>query len=156
MLGLLFWFSRSLVLVGCCSGQSLLSGPDSTCYWSSLNLTNRYSGPSMTDEYGVQPMDYDDFFEDIDGSNPEPNKFCGDCDKAFFTNGLLEVHRQKVHEDAPLLGCFTCNLDFKRKMGWYSNYLLLRNGSFGSLITKMSVSQEPAISKPTSLEGKEF
>ena len=72
----------------------------------------------MADEYGdSQPMDYDDFFEDIDGANPEPSKFCADCDKVFFTNGLLEVHRQKVHEDASLLSCFTCNLDFKRKMG---------------------------------------
>ena len=72
----------------------------------------------MGDGYDMaQTLDYDDFFDDIDGASDEPGKFCADCDKAFFTNGLLEIHRQKVHDDASLLACSTCNVDFKRKMG---------------------------------------
>ena len=42
---------------------------------------------------------------------------CLDCDKVFATNGLLEMHRQKMHEDPPLLACKSCSVDFKRKMG---------------------------------------
>lgn len=75
----------------------------------------------MSDDYDEltvqQPLDYDDFFDDIDGSGTIVSRPCLDCGKAFPTNGLLEIHRQKVHEDPPLLVCTSCNVDFKRKMG---------------------------------------
>jgi hypothetical protein len=74
----------------------------------------------MNDEYSddvCQTLDYDDFFDDIDGGGTITSKPCQDCDKVFATNGLLEIHRQKVHEDPPLLACVSCNVDFKRKMG---------------------------------------
>jgi hypothetical protein len=45
----------------------------------------------MSEDYleVTQPMDYDDFFDDIDGAIVDPIKICVDCDKGFHTNGLL-------------------------------------------------------------------
>ena len=43
--------------------------------------------------------------------------FCSECGRVFMTNGVLDVHWQKVHGAPSLLKCLDCNTEFKRKMG---------------------------------------
>lgn len=75
----------------------------------------------MNGDYS-QPLHYDDFFVDIDGSEAMVSKPCLDCGKILASNGLLELHRQKLHSDPPLLTCIPCNLGFKRKMGLITHW----------------------------------
>ena len=47
----------------------------------------------MNDDYGdvTQVLDYDDFFDDIDGSEAVPSKSCFDCDKVSNFRRLLAI-----------------------------------------------------------------
>ena len=59
---------------------------------------------------------YKDFFDDGPGETNKP-KACSKCNMMFKTNGILDIHWQKVHEAPPLLNCSDCSTDFRRKMG---------------------------------------
>ena len=47
----------------------------------------------MNDDYGdvTQVLDYDDFFDDIDGSEAVPSKSCFDCDKVLIGNYYKKI-----------------------------------------------------------------
>ncbi len=54
----------------------------------------------MNDDYGdvTQVLDYDDFFDDIDGSETVPSKSCFDCDKVSnFHQSAIILKKAKMY-----------------------------------------------------------
>ena len=73
----------------------------------------------IMDEETPQNMDlqYKDFFDDVGPGETNKPKACSKCNMVFKTNGIFDIHWQKVHEAPPLLNCLDCSTDFRRKMG---------------------------------------
>ena len=59
---------------------------------------------------------FSNFFAASGGEDHVP-KACSMCGQVFMTNGILDVHWQKVHQAPSLMNCLDCDAEFRRKMG---------------------------------------